>query len=83
MVKVIDDPDKWGSLPLRRREHRSYPWDEWTDGLWREAVRGEDFSCGVQSFVTALYHHGRVSGKRVTARTDNDKVLFQLTRNRG
>lgn len=83
MARIIENPETWGSPDQRRTPHRNYPWNEWSDGQWREAVRGEDFDCRVQSFVTALYHHARSAGKQAMARADHDKVLFRLMRHSG
>lgn len=78
MVRVIEDPENWGRFH-RRWRNRTYPWDEWSDGRWREAVRGEDFDCIPQSFVTAMYKHAQKYGKNVNATTDGDAVLFRIT----
>jgi hypothetical protein len=73
MAHIIDpltlERAKPGAQPL-------YPWGEWTDGLWREAVLGEDFTVPPKSFRSCLYHHARTHGLTVHTRLTKDGVAF-------
>lgn len=78
-MRIVKNPDMWPGYPFDwKRKNRKYPWDEWTDGQWREAEKGLDFDCTALSFATAVYHHARVSGKKAVTSVDGDFVLFQL-----
>lgn len=78
MARIVDNPEFWGGYPQPRRKKRFYPWGEWSDGKWREALRGEDFDCQAQSFATAVYHHAEKYGKLSTTYVDGNAVLFRI-----
>lgn len=58
MADIIDPPTP--TRPL-------YPWDEWTDGAWREAVAGVDFRCTYRSFEQMV--HGQATHRGMKAET--------------
>lgn len=57
-----------------------YPWQEWTDGQPREAVRGVDYTCPDNSFRTACHQAARIRGLRVAVRITESGVAFQFYR---
>ena len=63
----------------RPRRRTFYPWAEWTDGsVWR-ALKGEDFTCDVNHFQTALHQRARQEGKQVeTGSPEKDVVEFRF-----
>jgi hypothetical protein len=65
------------------RAYTRYPWDEWTDGQRRRALKGEDFHCSAQSLRVRLYQEAKKREMKVTTRLEGrvgneDKVVFQF-----
>lgn len=58
------------TLDAARRSR--YNWDEWLDGSVWQAVRGEDFTCKVQSFVSQLYKAAYDKGMKIHVHPDSD-----------
>lgn len=56
-----------------------YPWDEWMDGQWREATRGEDYSATTRSFRSSLIHRASTRGYRIQTHLTDAGVLFRFT----
>lgn len=63
-----------GDLPKRC----GYPWDKWTNGDQWLARPGEDFTCEIRSFQSALHVHARRIGMSVSTVSDGDCVRFQF-----
>lgn len=57
-----------------------YPYDEWADGQWREAVQGEDFDVTTSSFYANMKQWAkRNGGVALLIRAHHpDKVYFKL-----
>jgi len=53
-----------------------YPWKEWSDGLWREALRGTDYRCTDTSFQSAVHRHAMRHGRTAETRVTDDGVTF-------
>lgn len=55
-------------MPPHTIIHRieSYPWDEWTDGAIRTAVKGTDFVCSESGFWMSLYSTAKRLGMRAS-----------------
>lgn len=45
--------------------HQRYNWEDWADGRARVFVRGEDFSCEVQSFQSIARQYAKRNGLKV------------------
>lgn len=71
--------------PQSNQRMATYPWEDWTDGVWREATVGEDFTCKPQSFAVQVHKYARTHG--LTANTEVEPwhlpagtVRFRLAR---
>ncbi len=64
---------------VTRRNQGLYPWDKWTDGKPRRAVKGKDFNCSPSGFAATLYTHAQRNDRRVTVSIDGDSVEFQFS----
>lgn len=51
MARIITGPEPATLKPRKRY----YPWDEWSDGQWREATRHDDYDCTTASFIRQLH----------------------------
>jgi hypothetical protein len=84
MARIIPAPDRSPSLP--RRVSR-YPWEEWADGNWWEAVQGVDYTCKTSSFViqvkqnlpTSSWRTGPVQVVVIEKEGEPDRVQFRAT----
>lgn len=57
-----------------------YPWNEWTDGKPRRAVKGRDFTCTARGFIATMHARAKRIGMVVsTAQPKDDVVDFQFT----
>lgn len=79
MAEIVD-PEHADRLqrgaPLPR-----YPWPEWSDGQWRRAVRGSDFTCTAQSFRNNAYAYANRNGLKAEVIMTKEGVLFRLRPN--
>lgn len=55
-----------------------YPWDLWTDGKPRRAIKGSDFKCSVLGFKSALHQTAKRRGMTVQVSYDDKTVDFQF-----
>lgn len=64
---------------IKRGAPGRYPWDEWLDGQFRVAVRGQDFESDLKAFRSALYAAASRRNLSVSASLDYDRgaVSFQ------
>ncbi len=62
------------------RRNSKYPWDEWTDGQIRKAIKGEDFETTAADFRSMLHAAGGRYGMKVKTRTphDQESISFQF-----
>jgi hypothetical protein len=64
----------------RPRRRRYYPWTEWVDGNTWRAVEGEDFTCSVNNFQTALHQRARLESMTVeTGSPERGIVEFRFS----
>lgn len=75
MAYVVEPPDDHRERPQRQDR---YPWHEWTDGQWRQAVRGEDYRITDEGFRSCLYNYARIRGLKAESRKNEDGVVFRL-----
>lgn len=81
MADIIDPPDRVRGRPHGRPSR--YPWQEWTDGQWRLAKRGEDYVCKDASFQYLVYQQGYRRGMSGQALVCEDGVKFRFIRKKG
>lgn len=77
MADIID-PSTVKSI--RRGRTPKYPWAEWSDGQWREAVRGEDYTTTDKGFKSTLYGHAVRTGLRTEMFQTERGVAFRFVR---
>ncbi len=68
-------------FPDRENKRNSkYPWDEWTDGKIRKAIKGEDYGTTTPDFRSMLHAAGSRFGLKVRTRTpkDQESISFQF-----
>lgn len=73
MAKEIQPDD----LPTDART--KYPWDQWTNGNWWQARKGEDFNGDLEGFRSNLYAYTKRHGLRAETRASGDTVAFRIT----
>ncbi len=62
-------------MPDRRRK---YDWEKWADGEEHSATYGEDFECGVPSFVALLHTKcNRLTMDHVRTSVNGNTVTFK------
>lgn len=85
MVIIIKNP----GAPVAPSRVRRYPWEEWADGQWREAMQGVDYICKTSSFAIqakSMLRNYHPEGYRnavvevVVLPGDPDRVQFRLVR---
>lgn len=57
----------------------SYPWEEWTDGQTRKAIKGTDFNCTIDSFIAGLYRMADRKKIKVQVHKEGDSCVFSFT----
>jgi hypothetical protein len=64
------------------RRTRKYPWKEWLDGSWWEAVKGQDYTCATIDFLRYLQVVATRYGYRVQSfrQPHGRSVMFQFYR---
>lgn len=60
-----------------------YPWDEWTDGTARLAVKDEDFKIKSTSFRSTLRSTATHRGLKVRTRMHVNGIVFQFSDKEG
>ncbi|NUT27689.1 MAG: hypothetical protein HOV84_17495 [Streptomyces sp.] len=83
MAEIIDPPSSArGGDPHGRKS--KYPWKEWTDGHWRLAVSGVDYTCKDGSFQFVVYQQGYRRGLQAQTRVISGKgVAFRFIPKKG
>jgi hypothetical protein len=69
-------PPEWHTE--RPATNSRYPWAEWSDGQWRQAVAGEDYTITGEGFRSCLYAYARAAGLRAASRKNETGVVFRL-----
>jgi hypothetical protein len=72
MADIVDPPEFTRGRPPK------YPWDEWTDGQWRHARRGVDYTSRDSTFQNTLYVHGHRFGLQAQTRATDTGVTFRF-----
>lgn len=82
MAEIVDPPeDARGNAGIRKSK---YPWAEWTDGQWRLAVPGVDYTCKDATFQFNVYQQGYRRGLTAQTRAIPGKgVMFRFIRTKG
>lgn len=75
MAYVVEPPD---TRPSRAKTIARYPWHEWTDGQWWQAVRGEDYTITDDGFRSCLYSYASLKGLRGESRKNDEGVMFRF-----
>lgn len=79
MARHISAPQTRG-FSGERHPREVYPWADWIDGMWWEADKGVDFTCGLNSFRAALHYAAKSRGYTVeTVRTSDETLAFKFT----
>lgn len=77
MAEIVDPPSSARGGPQRRPV--KYPWQEWTDGHWRLAVPGVDYTCKDGTFQFQCYQQGyRRNLRAETRRIEGKGVMFRF-----
>lgn len=65
---------------MTANRYRKYDWTVWTNGKEHTATWGEDFTCGISSFVTLLHQRARSQSgiSHVATSTEGLTVTFQF-----
>lgn len=62
-------------------KRKPYPWDQWTDGKARRAVKGADFRCSSPGFAATLYSHANRHELNVKVSVPDKKTVeFQFSK---
>lgn len=75
MAYIVEPPDAHTS---RARTVRRYPWAQWSDGQWRQAVRGEDYKITDGGFRACLYRYAQAAGRTAESRKNDLGVVFRI-----
>ncbi len=66
---------------IRRTPGRKpYPWESWTDGKARRAMKGDDFKCSPIGFSRTLYSYADRHGFSVRVSIGGKAVEFQFSK---
>lgn len=66
------------SFGLDRTGNTKYPWDQWTNGKAWLLVRGEDFTCGVESLRSAIHQYATRHDLSVVTRKPSPADIARL-----
>lgn len=77
MAYVVDPPK---DTKVRAQTINRYPWEEWADGQWWQAVRGEDYAITDAGFRSCVYNWARLNKMKAQSRRNADGVVFRMVR---
>lgn len=77
MAYVVDPPR---DTKIRAQTISRYPWEDWADGQWWQAVNGEDYTITDAGFRSCLYNWARINGMKAQSRRNADGVVFRIVR---
>lgn len=72
--------DEWGLEGGPSGRPKKYPWDQWFDGGVWKLMKGEDYHCKTQSFISLAYAYGKVMERVVRIQRltgDEDGVILE------